>query len=83
MNPREPFHNWLLWLPYIYLLEIGTPWYWQFLPEELSLLNVLGMPLWALVSVLASLGVSVYTAVLLMQRWPGELQEQADGKDDV
>jgi len=85
MKSEEPFHIWLLWAPYLLLLLVATPWYWQFLPEPLAVRTVMGMPLWAMVSVLASLAVSIYTAVLLMKRWPAELaeQEQPQRKEDA
>jgi hypothetical protein len=53
---------------YAVLLAISIPWYW---PPEVGTI-VLGMPLWAAVSVLGSAAMSLFTAWLFVKRWPEE-----------
>ena len=61
---------------YLCLFLVGVPWYWQFIPWQ-SETSVLGLPLWVLVSILGSACVSIHTALILRNPWPGEEGEQA------
>jgi hypothetical protein len=62
-----------IWAVYAVLLAISIPWYW---PPEVGTI-VLGMPLWAAVSVLGSAAMSLFTAWLFVKRWPEEDDDQA------
>lgn len=54
---------------------VAIPWYWHWLGDEVAGQVVYGLPLWALVSILGSLGVSCFTWWLYQSIWPAEVQE--------
>lgn len=60
--------GWAFPATYLILLAVGIPWYW---PEGDTRLWF-GMPAWVVTSLVASLAVSVLTAMLLRRPWPGE-----------
>ena len=70
MSGRPSSHpvylRWWVWATYIVLFAIAIPWYW---PER-EWPVVLGMPVWAAVSVGTSLVISIFTAWLLLFHWP-------------
>jgi len=66
--PRHPYLRWSTWSVYGLLAALGIPWYWKSEQEVV----LLGMPLWALVSLGAGLLASIYTAWLLLRFWPLE-----------
>ncbi|MBV6499040.1 MAG: hypothetical protein CJBNEKGG_01489 [Prosthecobacter sp.] len=73
MNRKFSFLSWRVWAVYAVLFAVSIPWYW---PQEVGPL-LLGMPLWAAVSVLGSALISAYTAWLLVKHWPDEEDDQA------
>lgn len=73
MKPMRSYLSPWIWAVYAVLLAISIPWYW---PQEVGMI-VLGMPLWAAVSVLGSAAISVFTARLFIKRWPEEDDDQA------
>ena len=58
---------------YLALFVVGVPWYW---PEDAAH-DWFGMPVWALVSIGASLLVSILVAWQLSQPWEGESDADA------
>ena len=68
MGPRR------ILLAYLVLFSVAIPWYWQFLPIADDAL-VLGMPVWAFGATISSLSISLYSAWLLLRRWPCEESE--------
>ena len=58
-------------LVYIMLFLVAIPWYWQWMPRVASLV-VGGFPVWVLVSILGSAGVSFWTVATLAKPWPHE-----------
>jgi len=101
VKPQDPYRDWRLWAPYALFLVIGAPWYWQLFPavaaqlpalvamhlrlERVPVRVVAGVPLWVFVSLAASVLTSMYTAFLLVHRWPVELEEERRkrGKDNA
>ncbi len=73
MKPTRSYLSPWIWVVYAVLLAISIPWYW---PQEVGTI-VLGMPLWAAVSVLGSAAMSLFTAWLFLKRWPDEEDDQA------
>lgn len=76
-RPRGGYLRPWIWLIYGALALVGIPWYW---PRD-SVRLVLGLPAWALVSILASMAVSVFTAWLLWNRWPVDDADVETGLD--
>ncbi len=75
---RKPrmYLSWRIWLTYLLLLLVAVPWYWRLIPVSPEVL-VLGVPPWVAMSIVASLGVSIFTATLLSRRWPDEEAEES------
>ena len=65
MGPRR------ILLAYLALFSVAVPWYWQFLPIANDAL-VLGMPVWAFGATFGSLSISLFSAWILLSRWPCE-----------
>jgi len=65
-HSRPVFVRWPVWLAYAVLFAIAIPWYWP--ADDVRLL--LGIPLWAAVSIGASVLISIFTAGLLLRFWP-------------
>jgi len=63
-----PYLSWRVWAVYVALMLVGVPWYWP--AGDDTVLG--GLPAWVVVAVLASALTSIYTAILLRRRWPGE-----------
>jgi hypothetical protein len=57
---------------YIALMAIGIPWYWP--SSDYSI--IFGMPQWVVMAIGVSFVASAFTAWLLRQPWPGELDQQ-------
>jgi len=73
---KTPAHNylsWRIWSVYAVLFGIAVPWYW---PAEDARMLV-GLPLWVVVSVAGSFGISCFTAWLLVARWPADEEDAA------
>ena len=68
---QRSFLCWRIWTLYALLATIGIPWYW---PKEHAT-QLLGLPAWTCVSLLASLGASVLTTWLILTHWPAAPDE--------
>ena len=62
-----------IWLIYAALFSISIPWYW----DPNSDRTLWGLPLWVGVTLVSSFLISLFTAWLLVFRWPGEERPQA------
>lgn len=58
---------------YLLLFLVAIPWYWPSENETVWL----GLPLWVVVTLLASLLISIYTSWLFLKCWP-ETGEEHD-----
>ncbi|QDU94446.1 hypothetical protein [Lignipirellula cremea] len=74
------YSSWRVWGGYIALLVVAVPWYWRLLPATFSQQIAGGLPLWALVVVLGSVGMSIYTAALLLAPWPEEQEAELNSR---
>lgn len=61
------FPRWI-WAVYLLLFGLSVPWYW---PADTPLRLWLGLPHWVVVSLGATLGVAVFTALVVHRLWPG------------
>ena len=62
------FPRWV-WAVYLLLFAASVPWY---IPAHAPLRIWLGLPHWVLISLLATLGVAVFTAFVIGRFWPNE-----------
>ena len=66
MKRAHNYLSWRIWAVYAVLFGISIPWYW---PAEHAVM-LWGFPLWVVVSIAGSLGISCFTAWLFACRWP-------------
>lgn len=67
------FPRWV-WGVYLMLFAMSVPWY---IPADAPLRLWLGLPHWVVISLVATLGVAVFTAFVIHFLWPDQ-QEPAD-----
>ena len=60
------FPGWV-WCVYLLLFAASVPWY---IPTDAPLRIWLGLPHWVVISLLASLGVAVFTVFVVHRLWP-------------
>jgi len=61
--------RWWIGLVYAALFALSVPWY---LPASPVVPLWLGMPYWVVLSLAASIGVAVFTAVVVVRTWPDD-----------
>ena len=65
-HPDEPSaHPWI-WLVYVALFGAAVPWY---LPDWAAERTWFGFPVWVTVSLLATVGVALFTAFVIERYW--------------
>lgn len=74
---REPIRNPWIWIGLIAIILVGIPWY---LPPGTLHPLVFGMPMWTLVAVASSIGVSGFLHWALSRHW--NLVEDAEESPD-
>lgn len=57
--------NWLITFIYLLLFAIGIPWYWPTDDRTIWL----GMPAWVVIAIMASVAISLLTALLFYCPW--------------
>ena len=62
------FPRWV-WAVYLLLFAASVPWY---IPANAPLRIWIGLPHWVVISLLATLGVAVFTAFVVGRFWPDE-----------
>ncbi|EZH66355.1 hypothetical protein DH09_10505 [Bacillaceae bacterium JMAK1] len=63
---KEPIQKKWIWVGFVLLILFNAPWY---LPEGMIEPYILGIPLWALISVGLSLILCAYLSWLCMTQW--------------
>ena len=66
------FPGWI-WGVYLLLFGASVPWY---LPATAPMRIWFGLPHWVVISLLATVGVAVFTALVIHRWWPDENPEQ-------
>jgi hypothetical protein len=74
-TPAHSYLSWRIWAVYAVLFGLSIPWYWP--TEDARML--LGFPLWVVVSITGSFGISCFTAWLFVKRWPAD----EDGEEEA
>jgi hypothetical protein len=74
-GPRSPDHRFPGWIWGVYLLLFGAsvPWY---LPAAEPMRIWFGLPHWVVISLLATVGVALFTALVVHRWWPDENPER-------
>jgi hypothetical protein len=69
--------SWRTWFVYLVLFSFSVPWYW---PSGYDA-TLFGIPAWVVVTLLSSFLISIYTAWLLLFRWPSDLDTAAENNE--
>ena len=64
--PCEPRKRGWIWIVYVVLYTIAIPWYW---PAGFRGPLVLGVPLWAAVSLMGVVALGVWTTFVIFRYW--------------
>lgn len=62
----EPARRWWIWLVYTLLFGASIPWY---LPPDSTPRIWLGLPHWVVISLLATIGIALFTVVVVNRYW--------------
>jgi len=78
-SSREPntYISGRTWFVYLVLFSFSVPWYW---PSGYDA-TLFGIPTWVVVTLLSSFLISIYTAWLLLFRWPSKLDDSAQNDE--
>lgn len=63
---QEPSRRWWIWLVYMLLFGVSVPWY---LPGGSQPQIWLGLPHWVVISLLATIGIALFTVVVINRYW--------------
>lgn len=72
MAGKPPNRTWT-WIVLLILLVLSIPWYW---PEDRIRPFIVGMPLWAFVSLVTSLLFAAVTAWVILRGWKDDKQPE-------
>ncbi|HEX9725723.1 MAG TPA: hypothetical protein VGC53_15695 [Vicinamibacteria bacterium] len=64
--PREPVRYGWIWIVYVLLYAASVPWY---LPAGTIPEIWLGLPSWALLSLLSTVGIALFTVLVIRSFW--------------
>jgi hypothetical protein len=64
---EEPGRRWWIWLVYALLFGASVPWY---LPQDNTPPIWLGLPQWVVMSLMATIGIAIFTAFVVHRYWP-------------
>ena len=67
-EPPRPT-RWWIGVVYLILFGMSVPWY---LPARSPVPLWLGLPYWVVLSIAASVGVALFTAFVVVRRWPDD-----------
>ncbi len=65
-DTEEPSRHWWIWLVYVVLFALSIPWY---LPKGSTPQIWWGLPRWVIASLLAALGIALFTAFVVNRYW--------------
>ena len=72
-SPRAPLElppaprHWWIGVVYVLLFAVSVPWY---LPAVKPVPTWLGLPFWVVLSVVGSVAVALFTALVVTRYWP-------------
>lgn len=75
MKPRmsEPIRKKRVWIGFVVLFALINPWYF---PAGISSSLIMGVPLWALIILLASLALSIFITWVVLTQWHTDSDER-------
>ncbi|GAB3056384.1 hypothetical protein ACFOU0_02495 [Salinicoccus sesuvii] len=69
---REPIRNYKIWLGFLIIFILLTPWYF---PSGGAPMLIYGVPIWALIIVGATITLSLYITYVIRYHWDIEDEE--------
>lgn len=73
---KEPIKNGKIWVLFGVLLALITPWYF---PESFGEIIIYGIPLWAVIIIVASILLSATLSYVIHYHWMLEEENEKDG----
>jgi len=77
---KEPIKNGKIWVIFGILLALITPWYF---PESFGEILIYGMPLWAVIIIIASILLSAFLSYVIKYHWMLEEENEKDETEGV
>ncbi|MFC3419091.1 hypothetical protein ACFOLA_06325 [Salinicoccus hispanicus] len=74
---REPIRNYKIWLGFLIIFILLTPWYFPSAEEPVL---IYGVPLWALVIIGVTVLLSLYITYVIRYHWDIEDEESEEEK---
>ncbi|MEN1970505.1 hypothetical protein WMZ97_20815 [Lentibacillus sp. N15] len=76
-SKKEPIKNGKIWIVFGILLALITPWYF---PKSFGEILIYGIPLWAIIIIIASILLSASLSYAIRYHW---MIEEENEKDDM
>lgn len=76
-SKKEPIKNGKLWIVFGILLALITPWYF---PKSFGEIMIYGVPLWAIIIIVASILLSTFLSYVIRYHWVVEEENEIDEK---
>ena len=77
---KEPIKNGKIWVVFGILLALITPWYF---PGSFGEILIYGMPLWAIIIIIASILLSAFLSYVIKYHWMLEEENERDETEGV
>lgn len=77
---KEPIKYKKIWIVFGILVALITPWYF---PASFGEILIYGMPLWAIIIIIASLLLSAFLSYVIKYHWMLEEENEEDEKKGV
>ncbi|TFJ92204.1 hypothetical protein [Lentibacillus salicampi] len=74
---KEPIKNPKLWIVFVILLALLTPWYF---PGSFDDMFIFGMPLWAISIIVVSILLSAFLSYVIKNHWM--IEEEKEEMDE-
>ncbi|GAB3063627.1 hypothetical protein [Virgibacillus ainsalahensis] len=76
-SKKEPIKYGKIWIVFGILLALITPWYF---PASFGEILILGIPLWAVIIIIASILLSAFLSYVINNYWMVEEENEEDEK---
>ncbi|HLR67036.1 hypothetical protein [Virgibacillus alimentarius] len=77
---KEPIKNKRIWIVFGILLALITPWYF---PKSFGEILIYGIPLWAVIIIIASMLLSAFLSYVIKNHWMMEEENEEDEKNET
>ncbi|GGB39368.1 hypothetical protein F3157_09205 [Virgibacillus dakarensis] len=74
-SKKEPIKNGKIWIVFGILLALITPWYF---PKSFGEILIYGIPLWAVIIIVASILLSAFLSYVIRYHWTIEEENEEE-----